>query len=137
MAEAKAKRKLLELSQKWNQKISVDQVFAIYKNSEKYTFERQVNLLIQMIKPYCSDFDKHLAQFEADVKKNKKTPYEALIVFLNNATIRSTSVKPQIPVKPIVDSSKMSSRSDFESPVLSSTRVEGSAKPDVVVSEVK
>lgn len=135
MAEAKAKRKLQELSQKWNQKISVDQVFAVYKNSEKYTFERQVNLLKQMMKPYCSDFDKHCQQFEVDVRKNKKTSHEAFIVFLNNATIGMPSVKPQIPLKPIVDS-KMSLKSSIESPVLCSTRVESTLKSEVVVSEV-
>lgn len=134
MAEAKAKRKLQELSQRWYQKnITVDQILGIYKNSDKYTVERQSSLLKQMFKPHISDFDKHLVQWEADVKKNKRTPYDAFIVFVNNMTM---TTKPQIPQKPSLDT-KSSSKSEFESPVLSSTRVESSYKPEVVVSEVK
>lgn len=138
MAEAKAKRKLQEIAQKWNQKITTEQVFGIYKNSEKYTIERQLSLLKQLFKPHIIDFDKHQSQFEADIKKNKKTSNEAFIIFLNNIVIPQVGLlKPQIAVKPATSDSKSSIKSDFESPVLCSTRVESNYKPDVVVSEVK
>lgn len=138
MAEAKAKRKLQEVSQKWNQRITSDQVFGIYKNSEKYTIERQSSLLKQMFKPYVADFDRHQSQFEADVKKHKKTSFEAFIIFLNNIIVPQTAIqKPQIAVKPATSDSKSSTKTEFESPVLCSTRVESNFKSDVVVSEVK
>ena len=137
MAEAKAKRKLQEVSLRWNPKITSDQIFGIYKNSEKYSFERHFSLLKQMFMPFVSDFDKHQAQFEADVKKNKKTSLEAFITFLNNASIIPASQKPLIPAKPSTTDSKTSSKPDFESPALCSTRVETNYKPDVVVSEVR
>lgn len=120
---------------KWNQKITPEQVFGIYKNSEKYTFDRQMSLLKQMFKPFVNDFDKHSSQFEMDVKKNKKTSLEAFVTFLNNISIAPPSQKPQIPLKPSTSDSKIS-KSDFESPALSSTRVEPNYKADVVVSEV-
>lgn len=138
MAEAKAKRKLQEVSSKWTQKITSDQVFGIYKNTEKYTIERQLSLLKQLFKMHVVDFDRHHSQFEADVKKNKKTSYEAFINFLNNVSLPQPSLlKPQIAVKPATSDSKASIKSEFESPVLCSTRVESNFKPDVVVSEVK
>lgn len=138
MAEAKAKRKLQEVSQKWNQRITSDQVFGIYKNSEKYTIERQSSLLKQMFKPYVADFDRHHSQFEADVRKNKKTSFEAFIIFLNNIIVPQSAIqKPQIAVKPATSDSKSNTKTEFESPVLCSTRVESNFKPDVVVSEVR
>lgn len=89
-----------------------------------------------MFKPFVSDFEKHQAQFEVDVKKNKKKSMEAFVTFLHNMSVVPLSQKPQISAKPTNDS-KASAKSDFESPALCSTRVETSYKPDVVVSEVK
>lgn len=134
MAEAKAKKKLQEVTSKWNQKFTSDQILGLFRNSEKYTFEHQTSILKQMFKPYVNDFDKHYNQFEADVKKNKKSSYDAFLTFLNNISIATATVKPQIQPKPQIDS-KISTKS-FESPVLSSTRVENNYKPEVVVSEV-
>lgn len=134
-ADAKAKRKVQELSQKWSQKISTDQVFGIYRNSEKYTVERQMSLLKQMFRPYSTDFEKNYLQFEEDVRKNNKTPIDAFVIFVNNITIVSGSQKPQIPVKPSTDS-KISTKSEFESPALCSTRVDTNSNETVVISEV-
>lgn len=139
MAEAKARKKCQEVSEKWNSKLTVDQIFGCFKNTEKYTLERQTSLLRQMFKPYIMEFDKHQAQFEADVKRNKKTPIEAFVNFLNNGTIVSKPQKPQISIKPqasISSESRLSSKSDYDSPALSSTRVDSNYKNDVVVSEV-
>lgn len=136
MAEVKAKKKLLEVSQRWTNRVSCDQVLAIYKNDSKYTFERQQNLLKQLFKAFILDFDKLAAQFEVDVKKNKKSVSDAFIIFLSNM-----SLKPIIAQKPTSasDSKLLSTtaKTDFESPALSSTRVDNNYKPDVVVSEVK
>lgn len=138
MAEITAKKRLQEVSQRWNQKISIDQVLGIYKNSEKYTLERQMSLLKQMFKNYVQEFSKHEAQFEADVKKNKKTTYEAFISFLNNILVVPASQKPQIAAKPRTSSTALSSKADdFESPALSSTRVDNNNVPsEIIVSEV-
>lgn len=140
MEEIKAKKRLSEVSQRWNQKISTDQVLGIYKNSEKYTVERQMSLLKQMFKNFVLEFDKHQAQFETDVKKNKKTSYEAFVNFLNNITLIPASQKPQIATKPSTSTinnstEKLSSKSDFESPALSSTRVDNNGKAEIIVSE--
>lgn len=139
MAEVKAKKKLQEVSQRWNNRITTEQVLAIFKSTDKYTFERQTSLLKQLFKNFVSDFDKQMSQFEVDVKKNKKTVYDAFLNFLNNMSL--SPVKPQIAVKPTSGSdSKLltaSTKTDFESPALSSTRVDNIYKPDVVVSEVK
>lgn len=135
-SEARAKRKLQEVSQRWSQKITIDQVLGIYRNSEKYTLERQMSLMKQMFRPHTSDFDRHYLQFEEDVKKNNKTTIDAFISFVNNVNLISGSQKPQIPTKPSTDS-KASSKSDFESPALCSTRVEPHSNANVVFSEVK
>lgn len=135
MAEAKLNKKMNEVSKRWNQKITPEQVFGIYKNSEKYSFERQVSFLKQFFKPFVTDFDRHQAQFEVDVKKNKKTSYEAFIVFLYNINIIPPSEKPQIAPKSSISDSKASSNNDFDSPALCSTRVDTVYKPDLV-SEV-
>lgn len=133
MSEEKAKKRLLAVSQRWNLKITIEQVLGIYKNSEKYTLERQLSLLKQLFKNFVSEFDKHQAQFETDVKKNKKTAYEAFIYFLNTVSILPATQKPQIAAKPTNPSS---SKSEFESPVLSSTRLDNNGKSDIIVSEV-
>lgn len=131
MAEAKAKRKLQDMLAKWNQKFTAEQVIGIFA-SEKYSFEKQKSLLVKLFKPYVADYDKHHALFEANVERNKKTALEAFIIFLNSVMIAPQ--KPQIATKPArVSDSKLSVKSDFESPALSSTRLE---TPDVVVSEV-
>src|SRR5690349_24529701 len=109
MAEAKAKKKLQEVSQRWNQKITTEQVLGIYRNSEKYTLDRQLSLLKQMFKNSVVEFDKHSSQFESDVKKNKKTTHEAFINFLNNITIIPLSQKPQIATKPTTSNSTINS----------------------------
>lgn len=147
MAEMKAKRKLQEVSLKWKTQISTDNVMGIFKNTEKYTYERQCGLLKQMFKPYVNEFDKHQAQFDEDVKKNHKSPYEAFINLLLNITIVQNPTKPLIPLKPQTTSdSKLSSKSsgskssgskiDFESPALCSTRVDNTERSEIVVSEV-
>lgn len=137
MTEAKARKKLQEVSPRWGERASSEQLIGIFRNSEKYTLERQSNILRQFFKPFVPDFDNLSAQFDVDVKKNKKTPYEAFINFLCNMSLRPS--KPQIAVKPTSASDSrllLPTKTDLESPVLSSTRVEN-CKPDVVVSEVK
>lgn len=141
MAEIRARKKLLEVSLRWQKPISSDSFLKIFKNPEnKYSYERQFNLLRQMFRPHVVEFQKHEAQFDEDVKKNNKSPYEAFINFLVNITIIPLPVKPQIPAKPQISDSKMSSKSDFESPALCSTRVDNNYKqevrPELVVSEV-
>lgn len=142
MAEISAKKRLQEVSQLWNPKITLEKVLGIYKNSEKYTLERQLSFLTQLFQKSVKEFDKHQAQFETDVKKNKKTPYEAFIIFLNNIAIIAAPQKPQIAAKPKTSSPaefKVSIKSEeFESPALSgalcSTRVENNN--EIIVSEV-
>lgn len=131
--EAKAKRKLQDLLLKNNltQKFTAEQVLGIF-GSEKYTFEKQKKFLGNLYKPYVLDFDKHSALFEVNVEKNKKSPLESFIIFVNSVTMAPQ--KPQIATKPTrVSDSKLSTRSEFESPALSSTRLD---TPEVVVSEV-
>jgi NAD-dependent SIR2 family protein deacetylase len=139
MAELKAKRKLQEVSLRWSKSYTPDTIIGTFKNNEKYTHERLLSILKSLFKPHIADFDKHHAQFEADIKKNKKTTYEAFIIFLTNATVLPAVQKPQIADKPqtLKINPSLSVRSDFESPTLSSTRVDnGSNKAEVVVSEV-
>lgn len=132
MAEAKAKKKLQDMLLKWNQKFTAEQVIGIYANNEKYTYEKQKNFLAKLFKPYVADFDKQQALFEANVEKNKKNSLDSFIIFMNSATFASQ--KPQIATKPTrISDSKLSAKSEFESPALSSTRL---GTPDVVVSEV-
>lgn len=132
MAELKAKRKLQDMLQKWNQKFTAEQVIGIFANNEKYTYDKQKQLLVKLFKPYVVDFDKHQAAFEANVEKNKKNALDAFVIFMNSASF--VSQKPQIATKPTrVSDSKLSVKTDFESPALSSTRLDN---PDVVVSEV-
>ncbi|CRK86952.1 CLUMA_CG000769, isoform A [Clunio marinus] len=138
MADVKAKKKLQEFVQKTNQKFSSDQIMGVYKNSEKYSFEKQSSILKQLFKPYTPDFDKYQSQFENDIKKSKKTSYDAFVSFLNNITLNNT--KPQIPAKPSLSIEEtVRAKNDFESPVLCSTRVEGSQKQQetVSLSEIK
>lgn len=140
MAEAKAKKKLQESLQRWSPKVSTDQVILIFKNSEKYTLDRQQKILVQLFSANITEFSKLSAQFEVDVKKNKKSPYEAFLAFVLNMTANPVNLKPQIATKPnsASDSKLLSStKSDFESPALSSTRLDANFKPEVVVSEVK
>lgn len=140
MAEAKAKKKFQEVSLRWGNNVSIDQVFSIFKNSEKYTLERQQKLLQQLFKSHAVDFAKIAAQFENDVKKNKKTPYEAFIIFMVNMSLMPQQIsKPQIAVKPTSASDSklsISLKSDSESPALSSSRIVSSYKQEVDVSEV-
>lgn len=136
MAEAKARKKLQDVSQRWNQRISLDQVFSIFKNTEKYTNERKISLLKQMFMSHSIDFEKHLTQFETNVLKYKRSAFDSFIIFLNCIQLTPLPQKPQLPVKSASES-KMSSKSDFiESPTLSSTRVDHAQKTDIVVSEV-
>ena len=140
MAEVKAKKKLQESLQRWNPKVSSDQVILIFKNSEKYTLDRQQKILVQLFSANVAEFQKLSSQFEVDVKKNKKTPYEAFLAFVLNMTANPVNLKPQIATKPNSSSdSKLltSTKSDFESPALSSTRLDANFKPDVIVSEVR
>lgn len=117
---------------KWNQKFTAEQVIGIYANNEKYTYEKQKHFLGKLFKAQVVDFDKHQALFEANVEKNKKNALDAFVIFMNSVTFASQ--KPQIAAKPTrVSESKLSTKSEFESPALSSTRLD---TPDVVVSEV-
>jgi hypothetical protein len=71
-----------------------------------------------------------MAQYEINIKKNGKTPYEALLIMMNSATVIQQGSKPPIATKPLFDG-------NFESPALCSTRVgEGNNQPIIVVSEV-
>jgi hypothetical protein len=140
MSEAKAKKKLEEISVKWNGKVTADQILKVFKNVDnKYNNEKLSGIAKQYIRVHLADGEKLFMQYEMNVKKNQKTPYEALILMLNNAS--SQIQKPQVPVKPtnlnLHLDSKISVRSDFESPALSSTRVDNNNHtPDIVVSEV-
>jgi hypothetical protein len=121
MEETKAKKKLNEIVPRWklSKQISADGFCKTFKNTDKYTLDKQVSYLNTLIKPFVSNYDDIRKQFELDVTKNKKTPYDALIISLNNAIILpEQSTKPKIAAKPT------SKASDFESPTLSSTRVE-------------
>lgn len=136
VAEAKARKKMQDVLLRWDKRFSVDQVFSIFRNTEKYTNEKKIGLLKQLFSPHSIDFEKHLAQFETNVLKNKKSAYDSFIIFLNSIQLTPLPQKPQIPVKSASES-KMSSKSDFiESPTLSSTRVDHVQKTDIVVSEV-
>lgn len=120
MEEVKAKKKLNEIAPRWNlqKAFTPDAVLKIYKNSDKYSLERQASILSSLVKPCVSNFDDIKKQFELDVVKNKKTPYDAFIRCLNNAVVLpEASQKPKIAAKP-------ARSGDFDSPTLSSTRVD-------------
>lgn len=138
MAEIRAKRKLEEISLKMGNKVSADQLISVFKNQQnKYTLDKLLDFLKKHIKIHILDGDKLISQFEVNIKKNGKTSYESFVILMNAATVvQSTqhSMKPPIAVKPNLDS-KLSIKSDFESPALSSTRLEHNA-PEIVVSEV-
>lgn len=150
MAEIRAKKKLEELSTRWNGRISADQLLNVFKSSQqKYTVEKLASIAKQYVANHCTDGAKLVTQFETNVKKNQKTPYEAIIIMLNGATIslpHSNSqqpIKPQIPVKPstLQCDSKITKTTDFESPALCSTRLEprletNNTPENIVVSEV-
>lgn len=135
MAE-KAKNKLSELQLKWvspksNAVISPDHIIRIFQNnSEKLVQEKQNGILATLIKPHVTNYDDIKKQYDYDTHKNKKTPYEAFVKLVNNAVFSPVAgQKPQVPVKP--------TKHDFDSPTLSSTRVETSKRrSDVNVSEV-
>lgn len=131
MAEVRAKKKLDEISARLSNKLVAEQVFSIFKNQQKYSNEKLFGFLHNNIASQILDGSKLLAQYDANVKKNQKTPYEALVIMLNNATVIQS--KPPIAEKPNL--SKMSIASTFESPALSSTRCEQNP-PEIVVSEV-
>jgi hypothetical protein len=135
MAELKAKKRLDEITAKLGGKLTSDQLIAVFKNtSNKYSNEKLFGIVKQYIKIHLIEGDKLYYQFEINVKKNQKSPYDALLIMLNNATV--ISQKPTIAAKPInlqPTESKLSVKSDFESPALSSTRVD---QPQIVVSEV-
>lgn len=137
MAEVRAKRKLEEIAAKMGNKISADQLFYIFKNNQnKYSHDKLVEFLRNYVKIHILDGDKLILQYETNVKKHSKTSHEAFIIMMNNAVILQNSSKPPIAVKPTLDA-KLSIKSDFESPALSSTRLENNPTPEIVVSEVK
>ncbi|XP_070491244.1 gamma-tubulin complex component 2 homolog isoform X2 [Chironomus tepperi] len=148
MSELKAKKKLDEIAVRWNGKVSPEQILLVFKNSNnKYSTEKLITIAKQYFKNQMLDSDKLLTQFEVNVKRNQKTPYEALIIMLNNASISqsptlissSQQQKPTIPLKPsnLQVETKISAKNDFESPALCSTRVDNNNSPDIVVSEIK
>lgn len=140
MAEIKAKKKLEEISMRMGNKVSADQLLNIFKNQNKYSNEKLIDFLKNYIKIHILDGDKLIAQFENNIKKNGKSPFESFLVLINCATIVSLPNKPPIAAKPILESRmSVKSTSDvFESPVLSSTRLENNnIQPEIVVSEVK
>jgi hypothetical protein len=99
----------------------------------------ETSVSLQIFAKHVVDYPKHSAQFEMDVKKNKKTVFAAFCDFLNNAPLQAQEQKPKIATKPKTASDSrlmVTSKSDFESPALSSTRVEGNVVVPVVVSEV-
>lgn len=140
MAEAKAKKKLHEVSLRWGKaNVTPDMVFSIYKNPEKYTTERQISLLKQMFRNHILDYDRFESQFETDVRKNKKSSYDAFVIFLNNITLQpklQNAAKPPTSTKSVSLDSKLNTKSEIESPALSSTRLDHNNLPEVVVSEV-
>lgn len=149
MSETKARKKLEEISVKWNGKTNADHLLKAFKNIDnKYTNDRLTAIVKQYIKIHLVDGDRLFLQYETNVKKNQKTPYDALILMLNNATFTSVQQpppqqqKPQIPAKPAllnVERQISSNVREFESPALSSTRVDVNSNnqtPEVVVSEV-
>lgn len=151
MSEAKAKKKLEEVALRWNGRASVDQILHVFKNSQnRYSNEKLLDIAKQYLRNHLVDGDKLLTQFETNIKKNQKTPYEAFVIMLNNGTVITSSNsnlqqqqksqqihKPQIPVKPsnLQIESTLSNKTDFDSPALCSTRLENNAQ-EIVVSEV-
>jgi len=146
MSELKARKKLEDIAARWNGKVSADQILHVFKNSSnKYSNDKLVNMAKQYLRNQIVDGDKLITQLEVNVKKNQKTPYEALIIMLNNSTISQSPIlqqsapiqKPTIPLKPskLQVETIISKKSDFESPALSSTRIENNT-PDIIVSEV-
>lgn len=133
MAE-KARSKLFELQQKWwspktTSVVSPEQVIRVFQNTEKFTQEKQNSILATLIKPHVTNYDDIRKQYDSDTQKHKKTPYEAFVKLVNNAVfVPVAGQKPQVPVKP--------TKHDFDSPTLSSTRVENKRRSDVNVSEV-
>lgn len=134
----KARAKLIELQPKWpttkpGTVLSVDQILRIFQNSEKYTPEKQSSLLLTLIKPHVTNFDDIKRHYDLETTKARKTPYEAFVKLINNAVlVPAAGSKPQVPAKP-------TKQSDFDSPVLSSTRVDNTTKrtSDVNLSEVR
>lgn len=139
MAEIRAKRKLEEIATKMGNKISAEQLFHIFKNNHsKYSHDKLIEFLRNYIKIHILDGDKLITQYETNVKKHSKTSHEAFIILMNNATVIQQASKPPIAVKPTMPTldAKLSIKSDFESPALSSTRLENVPTPEIVVSEV-
>lgn len=144
MSETKAKKVVQELIQRWyTGKVSEERLWDMFKNGEKVAAERRVDVLNKFFKSHVADYDIHLAQYENNIRK-KKTPLNAFIIFLNSVTLVSSvatagASKTQLaPSKLSITGqttfdSKMSLKNEFESPALSSTRVEPN---EVVVSEV-
>lgn len=123
MEDIKARKKLSELALRWNHKsYTPDNVLKIYKNSEKYAIERQMSIMSGLIKPHVSNYDEVKKQYDLDITKNKKTPFDAFVKCVNSAQIATE--KPKIAVKP--------TKGDFiESPTLSSTRVEKQRRSEI------
>ena len=152
MSEIKARKKLEEIAVRWNGKVSAEQIATVFKNANnKYTTEKLISIAKQYFRQQIVDGDKLITQLEVNIKKNQKTPYEALIIMLNNASVcQSPNLhqiltptqqiqKPTIPLKPsnLQVESKISVKSDFNSPAICSTRLDiYTSTPDIVVSEV-
>ena len=149
MSEAKARKKLEEIAVRWNGKVSADQILHAFKNlNSKYSNEKLIGIAKQHLRNHIVDGDKLITQLEVNVKKNQKTPHEALILMLNNATLTQSPniqqqqspqqiLKPTIQPKPsnLQVEPKLSAKNDFESPALCSTRLENNI-PEIDVSEV-
>lgn len=133
----KAKAKLNEIQHKWpNAKatsvLSPDHIMRIFQNPEKYPQEKHSSLLTSLIRPHVTNYDDIRRQYDQDTLKLRKTPFEAFVKLVNNAVLMPVAgSKPQVPQKP--------TKHDFESPVLSSTRLETTKRRsnDVNVSEVR
>lgn len=139
MAE-KARAKLAEIQHKWpgaksSSSLSPEHIMRCFKNFEKVPQEKQNTLLTSFIKPHCTNYDDIKRQYDADTLKHGKTVYEAFVKLVNNAVLMPVAgSKPLVPQKP--------AKHDFDSPVLSSTRVETKRRSDgrtvdVNVSEVR
>ena len=85
MSEIKARKKLEEIAVRWNGKVSAEQIATVFKNANnKYTTEKLISIAKQYFRQQIVDGDKLITQLEVNIKKNQKTPYEALIIMLNN-----------------------------------------------------
>lgn len=141
--DVRAKKKLDEVAARLSSNISnqqqstvtAEEIIRVFKNQQqKYSNEKLFKFLQANIKPHILDGDKLCALYETNTKKLQKSPYDALVIMMNSATV--LQAKPPIAEKPNLTKLSVKSEGAFESPALSSTRYEAN-QPEIVVSEVK